>query len=72
MEAFQDTHEVKVNFLHPNGPANRFFPDIEDHCILDISDILLSVEPKTATGRTYTISKKETQLSNKTLVGKKS
>ena len=73
MEAFQDTHEVKVNFLHPNGPANSFFfPDIEDHCILDLSDILLSVEPKTATGRTYTISKKETQLSNKTLVGKKS
>ena len=47
MEAFQDTHEVKVNFLHPNGPANSFFfPVIEDHCILDISDVLLSVEPK--------------------------
>ena len=34
-------------FSSSKRPANSFFfPDIEDHCILDISDILLSLEPK--------------------------
>ncbi len=72
MEAFQREGEVKVKFLHPNGPsASFFFPDNEDQCIVDISDLLVSVEPKTATGRTYSLTKREIQMSDKTLLARK-
>lgn len=67
-EAFPESQEVNVKFLHLHGPSPSFcFPEMEDSCFLDISDILVSVEPKTATGRTYTISKKESDATNKVM-----
>ena len=49
---------VTVKFLHPCIPAASFvFPDLGD--ILDI--ILTHVNPTTATGRTYALSKNEMQ-----------
>ena len=65
-EAYQSTHEVKVKFLHPPGPSSNFyFPEIDDYCILDVSDLLVSVNPTTITGRTYNLSVKDIENSNK-------
>ncbi|KAK6180046.1 hypothetical protein SNE40_012265 [Patella caerulea] len=72
LESLPSEREVKVNFLHPNGPSNNFFfPDIEDQYIIDSRDILVPVNPKTATGRTYTLSKKEINATNKAMGNKK-
>ena len=52
--------EIKVSFLHPHGPSRSFkFPSIPDIVILQSTDILTKVNPKTVTGRVYTVSAKE-------------
>ncbi|KAL5518045.1 hypothetical protein EMCRGX_G003713 [Ephydatia muelleri] len=51
---------VKVKFLHPRIPSSSFvYPNREDIMDMDPSDILTHVAPTTATGRTYTLSRKE-------------
>ena len=51
---------VKVKFLHPCIPSSSFvYPNREDIMDMDPSDILTHVAPTTATGRTYTLSRKE-------------
>ena len=71
MEAFSENQEVNVRFLHPAGPcASFYFPTPEDCCILHKSDLVLSVNPTTATGRTYRLSKKEIQLTNARMIKK--
>ena len=56
---------VTVKFLHPKLPSSSFvFPDQEDVMDIDPSDILTHVNPITATGRTYTLSKTEIQEAN--------
>ena len=53
---------VTVKFLHPCIPAASFvFPARQDILDIDPSDILTHVNPTTATGRTYALSKKEMQ-----------
>ena len=72
VDANHETREVEVNFLHLNGLSNSFlFPEIEDHLTLDVSDILQSVEPRTAVDRMYTLTKKEATVSTKALKAKK-
>lgn len=61
MEHSPERHEVDVKFLHPHGPSPSYtFPEPSDHLTIDYQDVLTTVEPTTATGRTYSISKKET------------
>ncbi|KAL5477704.1 hypothetical protein EMCRGX_G024538 [Ephydatia muelleri] len=56
---------VTVKFLHPKLPSSSFvFPDQEDVMDIDPSDILTHVNPITATGRTYTLSKTKIQEAN--------
>ena len=56
---------VTVKFLHPLLPSSSFvFPDQEDVMDIDPSDILTHVNPITATGKTYTLSKTEIQDAN--------
>ena len=51
-----------VKFQHPHLPSISFvFPDQEDVMDIDSSDILTDVNPITATGRTYTLSKTDTR-----------
>ena len=51
---------VKVKFLHPRIPSSSsVYPNREDIMDMDPSDILTHVAPTTATGRTYTLSRKE-------------
>ena len=55
--------EVKVTFLHPQGPACSYkYSTIPDVLTVPSSHILIKVDPRTATGRTYTLTKKETNL----------
>lgn len=56
-----ETNEVKVSFLHPRGPAASFFYPQPRLDILDVSTdtLLKKVEPRTATGRTYTLTTEE-------------
>lgn len=71
MEAFPETQEVNVRFMHPAGPsASFYFLTPEDNCILHESDLILSVIPTTATSRTYKLSKKEIQLTNAKMTSK--
>ena len=52
-------HAITVKFLHPCIPASSFvYPEQEDHLDVDLSDVLTSVN---ATGRRYSLSRKEMQ-----------
>ena len=63
-----DTCEFEVSFLHPKGPAASFFyPQPSDILTVPGETLLQKVEPFTATGRVYTLTKEENMLSTKTL-----
>ena len=49
---------VKVTLLHPPGPSNSN-PKSEHIVTVTVKDILTVVDPRTRTGRVYTLSKKE-------------
>jgi len=56
LETDTEDLEIKVSFLHPNGPAQSFkYPSIPDILWVPTSDIL---DPMTARGRVYTQSHK--------------
>ena len=60
--------EVKVTFLHPHGPARSYcYHSIPDILSVPITDLLARVSPNTATGRTYTITRKESRELTKKL-----
>ena len=68
MEVYPERCEVKVSFLHPRGPNPSFFyPRHAEILVIDTSDVLTSLDPKTTSGRTYTISKDESQRATLTL-----
>ena len=55
-------HAITVKFLQPCIPASSFvYPEQEDHLDVDLSDVLTSVNATTATGRRYSLSRKEMQ-----------
>jgi hypothetical protein len=63
-----DSGEVEVTFLHPHGPAKSFkYPPGEDVLVMSYQDILTVVNPSTATGRGYTLSKEEMAEASATL-----
>lgn len=63
-----ESEDVEVTFLHPSGPAPSFvFPRNPDILKVNIKQILTRVNPNTATGRTYVISKNETIAATKSL-----
>ena len=50
-----------VNFLYPHGPSRSFsYPSRPDVLVISIHDILTIADPKTVTGRMYTLSSNET------------
>lgn len=57
--------EYRVSFLHPKGPVSSFFyPQPSDILNVPRETSLQKVEPVTATGRVYTLSKEEIKLSS--------
>ena len=56
----RENSEVKPTFLHPNGPSRSFkYPSLPDILTVSTSNIITKVEPRTPTGRTYSLTKKE-------------
>ena len=55
-----DNAEIKLSFLHPHGPSQSFkYPASPDINVMPISNILTAVEPRTTTGRRYSILQKD-------------
>ena len=60
LNTLSDSAEVELNFLHPHGPSRSFsYPSRPDKLVISLHDILMVVDPKTVTGRMYTLSSEE-------------
>ena len=71
LETDKENAEVKVMFLHPQGPFRSFkCPTQPDILVVPSSDILTKVNAKTATGHTYSLSRKESKLATEKLTVK--
>ena len=56
------SREIKINFLCPQGPSQSFkYPAKQNTLVIPVKDVLTKVDPRTVTGRTYTISKQESK-----------
>ena len=72
LQLHADTSEVKLTFLHPHGPAHSFrYPRVQNILIIPVSDILTTVDPRTATGRVYTLTQKESRDASEKLKARK-
>ena len=59
---------VKLTFLYLHGSSSSFkYPQTQDIRTVPISDILTLVDPRTRTGRVYTLTKKETTSASQNL-----
>ena len=68
LQLYADTSEVRLTFLHPYGPPHSFrYPRVQDILTIPISYILTTVDPRTATGRVYTLTQKESRTASKKL-----
>ena len=68
LEVCSDTKEVKLTFLHPHGPSNSFkYPDPHNIHTIPMDDILTLVDPRTRSGRVYTLSRKEVTVATERL-----
>ena len=60
LEVIQADNLVKLTFLHPHGPSSLFkYPEPLDIRTVPMDNILTLVDPRTRTGRVYSLSKKE-------------
>jgi hypothetical protein len=47
--------EVTISFLHPHGPATSYvYPQQPDIVSIPLTEVLIKVDPRTATGQTNT------------------
>lgn len=68
LEVNEDKREVKVSFLHPQGPSRSFrYPAQSDILSIPVADVLTKVDPRTATGHTYRITQKESHAATEKL-----
>ena len=60
LDVIQTDNLVKLTFFHPHGPSSSFrYPETHDIRTVPIDNILTVVDPRTRTGRVYTLSRKE-------------
>ena len=53
----KENAKVKVTLLHPSRPSHSYkYPSKPDTLFLPLSSLLVKVDARTTTGRTYTIS----------------
>ena len=68
LEKMEESDEVKVSFLYPHRPARSFsYPGRKNELIILPSVVLTVVNPRTATGRTYSLADDETKKSTDAL-----
>ena len=61
LKSSRKTVRLKLTFLHPHGPSSSYkYPGTQDISTVPMDNILTLVDPRTKTGRVYTLSKKET------------
>jgi len=61
--------EVRLTLLHPHGPSRSYkYPTAPDITTLPLSSILTLVEPKTTTGRTYSLYQRDVDIANLTTI----
>jgi len=66
-----DSEEVGVSFFHLKGPTKSFkYPPEGDILVMSQHDILIIVNPSTATGRVYTLTQKEMDLASASLASR--
>ena len=60
LQLSDDDDGVRVTLLHPPGPRNSFRCPSNEHIVTVMTkDILSVVDPRTRTGRVYTLTRKE-------------
>ena len=70
-KSMPESDEVEVSFLHPKGPAKSFkYPPVGDILVMSYQDILTIVNPSTATGRVYTLTREEMDLASAALANR--
>ena len=68
MEVQPEARRVYIKFLHPHGPSPSYvFPELQDDLDIDVSDVLTTLSPITATGRTYTLPRSDTKRATEAL-----
>ena len=68
LQVDEDSEQVNVSFLHPHGPSRSFkYPAKPDILNISVRDVLTRVDPRTARGRTYTLTQKETRAATEKL-----
>ena len=56
LEVCSDTKEVNLTFLHPHSPSNSFkYPEPHNIHTIPMDDILTLVDPRTRSGRVYSL-----------------
>ena len=69
LQVSEDSEQVRVSFLHPNGPSRSFkYPARPDILTIPVGDVLTRVDPRTAKGRTYTLTQRECKLHQKNFI----
>ena len=63
-------NQVELTLLHSAGPSSFKFPTTEHIIAVPTKDILLVVDPRTRTGRVYTLTKKEIRMTSDKLLRK--
>ena len=59
---YKDSKSIKIDLLCPQGPSQSFkYPSKQNIVVVPYSDVLIKVNPRTVTGRIYTISKQESK-----------
>ena len=62
---------MKVSFLEPHGPSPSFkYPHIPDTLVVNKTEVLTKVDPKTQTGRVYNLTETESTKASKKLLSK--
>ena len=68
LKVFCDTREVQLTFLHPHGPSNSFkYPEPQTIKTIPMDDVLTLVDPRTRSGRVYSLTKTEMTSATKQL-----
>ena len=71
LEVDAENGEVKVTFLHPCGPSRSFkYPSVPDILVVPTTDLLTKVNPRTTTGRVYTLTQRENKAATAKLTTK--
>ena len=68
LQVSKDSEQVRVSFLYPNGPSRSFkYPARPDILTIPVGDVLTRVDPRTAKGRTYTLTQRKMRAASEKL-----